>query len=462
MDNKYVIILAAGKGTRMKSSLYKVLHEVSGKAMVDHVLTEAEKINPDEIVTIVGYGAEDVKEKLGDRSKFALQAEQKGTGHAVMQAADILAGKPGTTLVVCGDTPLLTAETFEKLIASHHQNHAKATVLTATTPEPTGYGRIVRDDNGNVLKIVEQKDASPVEQAIQEINSGVYLFDNEALFSALKEITNDNFQGEYYLTDVLEILRRKGETVGAYITPDFDEIMGVNDRSALAEATKLMQKRINQRHLTNGVTLIDPATTYIDADVEIGNDTIIEGGVVIKGQTKIGSNDYITSGSRIVDSVVGDNITITSSTLEEAEMKDGSNIGPNSHLRPKAVIGEGGHIGNFVEVKNATIGKNSKVGHLSYVGDATVGDDVNVGCGVVFVNYDGVQKFHSNIGNQVFIGSNSNIVAPVDVASNSFIAAGSTITKDIPTHAMGIARARQENKLDFWDRLPLSDDEAWN
>lgn len=462
MKNSYVIILAAGKGTRMKSKLYKVLHEVSGKSMVDHVISQAEQIHPDKIVTIVGHGAEAVKEKLAGRSEFALQAEQKGTGHAVMQASDLLENLDGTTLVVSGDTPLLTAATFEKLIAAHNESGAQVTVLSAAAPDPFGYGRIVRDEDQNVLKIVEQKDASPVEQTITEINSGVYVFDNKALFNALKQTNNDNAQGEYYLTDALEIIRRNGGKVKAYEIDDFDEIMGVNDRVALAEANKLMQRRINHQLLLDGVTLIDPDTTYVDADVKIGSDTILEGGVVIKGNSQIGEDCYITNGSRIIDSKIENNVTVTSSTIEESTMEKGSNIGPNSHLRPQSQIGRGVHIGNFVEVKKAEIGENSKVGHLTYVGDATIGSDVNVGCGVVFVNYDGVQKFHSTVGNKVFIGSNSNIVNPVNLADNSFVAAGSTITKDVPTHAMGIARARQENKLDFWDRLPLSKDKNWN
>lgn len=462
MSNKFVIVLAAGKGTRMKSKLYKVLHEVSGKSMVDHVVSQAEKINPDKIVTIVGHGAESVEKKLANRSEFALQEEQKGTGHAVMQAADLLANLDGTTLVVSGDTPMLTAQTFDNLIAAHNQSGTQVTVLSATAPNPFGYGRIVRDSDGNVLKIVEQKDATPAEQKIDEINSGVYVFENKALFDALKNTNNDNAQGEYYLTDALEIIRNNGGKVGAYKIDDFDEIMGVNDRVALAEANKKMRERINHQLLVDGVTLLDPATTYIDSDVKIGSDTIIEGGVVIKGNTTIGSECFITNGSRIINSQIGDHVTITSSTIEDSVMERDSDIGPNSHLRPQSKIGVGAHIGNFVEVKKAEIGENTKVGHLTYVGDATIGKDVNVGCGVVFVNYDGVHKFHSTVGDKVFIGSNSNIVNPVNLADNSFVAAGSTITKDVPRHAMGIARARQENKLDFWDRLPLSKDKNWN
>ena len=387
---KYVVVLAAGKGTRMKSKLYKVLHQVCGKAMVEHVVDAARAVKPSKIVTIVGHGAEDVEKVLAGKSEFAMQEEQLGTGHAVMQAEGQLAALEGATLVVTGDTPLFTSETFEKLFAYHEEEGNAATVLTAEAPNPFGYGRIIRDDQGNVLRIVEQKDGKPEELKVKEINTGVFCFDNQDLWAALKQVGNDNSQGEYYLTDVLEILRKAGKKVGAYKMPDFSESLGVNDRIALAEATRIMQRRINEGHMRDGVTFIDPATAYIDADVEIGNDTVIEGGVTIKGHTVIGSDCLITSGSRIVDSQIGNGVTVTSSTIEESIMEDNTDIGPNSHLRPKALIKRGAHLGNFVEVKKAEIGENTKVGHLTYVGDATLGKDINVGCGVIFSNFDGV------------------------------------------------------------------------
>lgn len=461
-ESKFTIILAAGKGTRMKSKLYKVLHKVCGKSMVDHVLTQVEQIHPDDIVTVVGHGAEAVEAELGGRSKFVVQEEQLGTGHAVLQAEPMLGDKDGMTLIVNGDTPLLTAATFEKLFAYHRDKGATATILTASAPDPTGYGRIVRGDIGTVQKIVEQKDTTPEEAKIHEINTGVYCFDNKALFSALHEVKNDNAQGEYYLTDVIEILKSRGNVIAAYKMADFDESQGVNDRIALAAATKVMRKRINEAHMRDGVTIIDPENTYIDVGVTIGSDTIIEPGVHLQGNTVIGADCTIGSNTIITDSTIQDNVQTLSSTIESSIMRTGSNIGPNSHLRPKSDIGEGVHIGNFCEIKNATLGKNTKVGHLSYVGDATLGADINVGCGVVFVNYDGVKKWHTNVGDKAFIGSNSNIVAPVDVAAHSFIAAGSTITKDVPFHAMAIARERQTNKDDYWDRLPLSDSKDWN
>ncbi|MBI1713742.1 bifunctional N-acetylglucosamine-1-phosphate uridyltransferase/glucosamine-1-phosphate acetyltransferase [Lactobacillus crispatus] len=459
---KYVVVLAAGKGTRMKSKLYKVLHKVCGKTMVEHVVDAAQGVNPAEIVTIVGTGAGDVEKVLADKSKFAFQEKQLGTGDAVMTAREELGDKDGATLVVTGDTPLFTTDTFNELFKYHAEKGNAATVLTAEAPNPFGYGRIIRDDQGNVLRIVEQKDGKLEELKVKEINTGVFCFDNKKLFEALKHVNNDNAQGEYYLTDVLEILRNSGERVGAYKMPDFSESLGVNDRIALAQATKTMQRRINEQHMRDGVSFIDPDTAYIDADVKIGNDTVIEGNVVIKGNTEIGSDCYITSGSRIVDSKIGNNVTVTSSTVEEAEMDDNTDIGPNSHLRPKAIIRKGAHIGNFVEIKKAEIGENTKVGHLTYVGDATLGKDINIGCGTIFSNYDGVKKFHTNVGDHAFIGAGSTLIAPINVADHAFIAADTTVTKDVNKYDMAIGRGRQVNKPDYWHKLPLSQDKEWD
>ncbi|UDM31938.1 bifunctional UDP-N-acetylglucosamine diphosphorylase/glucosamine-1-phosphate N-acetyltransferase GlmU [Lentilactobacillus laojiaonis] len=453
MPTRNTIILAAGKGTRMKSKVYKVLHRICGKTMVDHVLTQVEKTNMDNIVTVVGYGAEAVEENIGDRAKFVVQKEQLGTGHAVMQAEDLLGNLDGTTMIVSGDTPLFTAETFEKLFEYHENEKAAVTILTSKAPDPTGYGRIVRNDLGIVEKIVEQKDANEIEQAIDEINTGVYVFDNKSLFSALHKTNNDNAQGEYYLTDVIEILKSEDKIVAAYEMDDFDESMGVNDRVALSKATKIMQKRINEMHMRNGISMVNPEDTYIDVDVKIGSDTIIEAGVSIKGKTTIGEDCFIGSNSEIRDSVIKNNVTVTSSMIEESEMGDGSNIGPDSHLRPQSKIGKNVHIGNFCEVKKAEIGEGTKVGHLTYVGDATLGKNINVGCGVVFVNYDGANKFHTNVGDDTFIGSNSNLVAPLEIADHSFIAAGSTITKDVEQFDMAIARERQTNKPGYFKKL---------
>ncbi|MDR0921025.1 MAG: bifunctional UDP-N-acetylglucosamine diphosphorylase/glucosamine-1-phosphate N-acetyltransferase GlmU [Lactobacillales bacterium] len=446
MENRYAIILAAGKGTRMKSKLYKVLHEVAGKPMVEHVLTQVEKTHPDEIVTIVGHGAEAVEAQLGDRSKYALQAEQLGTGHAVLQAKDFLAGKSGTTLVISGDTPLLTWETLQNLFEYHASRHSSATVLTAEAPDPTGYGRIIRDHLGIVEKIVEQKDATAEEARITEINTGTYAFDNKLLFESLEKIDTNNAQGEYYLTDIIEILKNDDKTVGAFRMDSFDESLGVNDRKALAEANRIMRERINNYHMSQGVTMIDPASTYIEVGVEIGNDTIIEADVRLKGKTVIGSDVFIGSNSEIVDSTIEDKVKIYQSVIEESVVRTGADVGPFAHLRPKADIGENVHIGNFVEVKQASLGKGSKAGHLSYVGNTTIGKEVNIGAGVIFVNYDGKNKFDSQIDDHAFIGSNANIINPVHVGKNGLVTAGSTITEDVPEDALSFGRARQVNK----------------
>jgi len=454
MSTRNTIILAAGKGTRMKSKLYKVLHKVCGRSMVDHVLTQVEKTHMDQIVTVVGYGAEQVEETLGDRTKYVLQKQQLGTGHAVLQTEPLLKDQEGTTLVVSGDTPLFKAETFEKLFKYHEAKKAVATILTSKAPDPTGYGRIVRNDIGIVEKIVEQKDATKQEQEIDEINTGVYVFDNKALFAALHKISNHNAQGEYYLTDVIEILKAQGDIVAAYRMPSFEESMGVNDRVALSKATKVMQRRINEYHMNNGVTLINPEDTYIDVNIKIGSDTIIEPGVLLKGKTVIGDNCYIGAHSELHDTVLHDNVTVTSSYLEDSEMEDGSNIGPMSHLRPESHIGKNVHLGNFVEVKKATIDEGTKVGHLTYVGNAHLGKRINVCCGVIFVIYDGAHKHETTVGDDAFIGSNSNLIAPLTVADHAFIAAGSTITDEVKQYDMAIARSRQTNKPGYFKKLP--------
>lgn len=454
MGNRYAIILAAGQGSRMKSKKYKVLHELAGKSMVDHVLTQVETLAPTQVVTIVGYGAESVKEALGDRTAYALQAEQLGTGHAVLQADALLADKEGTTLVICGDTPLLQAPTLAALFETHESTGAKATVLTAEAPNPFSYGRIIRDEAGNVKKIVEERDATDEERQVTEINTGTFCFDNQALFDTLKKVGNDNDQGEYYLPDVIGLLQQQGEKVAAYQMADFEESIGVNDRVALAKATETMRQRINHQHMVNGVTFVNPAATYIDAEVEIGNDTLIEAGVTLRGRTKIGSNCVIGANSEIVESVIADNVVVTSSMIEHATIATGVDVGPYAHIRPNSDLKENVHIGNFVEIKNTTIGANTKVGHLTYVGDADLGEHINVGCGTVFVNYDGKNKHRATVGDHVFIGCNANLVAPVTIGDRAFIAAGSTITKDIPNDALGIARSRQENKDGYAKKLP--------
>ena len=457
MNNRYAIILAAGKGTRMKSSLYKVLHPVAGKPMVEHVIEQIEAINVDDIVTIVGFGAEMVKEQLGDRSKYALQTEQLGTGHAVLATSDLLKDKKGTTLVICGDTPLLTADTLANLMSHHEESGAKATILSAIAHDASGYGRIVRNEAGLVEKIVEHKDASEEELTIKEFNTGTYCFDNQFLFESLTKVGNDNAQGEYYLPDVISILKKQGEIVTAYVMDSEEESMGINDRVALAKASQLMTSRINEEHMRNGVTFVDPNTTYIESDVIIGQDTTIEPGVVLRGKTIIGDNCFISANSDIRNSQIGNNVIIKSSTLNQAIVRDGADVGPYAHLRPNAEIQEKAHIGNFVEIKKATIGEGSKVGHLTYVGDATLGKDINIGCGTVFVNYDGKNKFHTIIEDHAFIGSGTNLIGPVTIGQNAAVAAGSTITKDVPEDALGIARARQSNLEGYAKKMPYNE-----
>lgn len=450
--NRFAIILAAGQGTRMKSKLYKVLHPVCGKPMVEHVIDHVSKLNMKTIVTIIGHGAEKVKQYLGGKCEYALQEEQLGTAHAVRQAEALLGNEEGTTLVICGDTPLITPETMKALMEHHTNTNAKATILTAYSEDPTGYGRIIRNDNGFVEKIVEHKDANENELKVKEINTGTYCFDNQSLFQALKEVKNDNVQGEYYLPDVIEILKNKGEKISAYQTANMDETLGVNDRIALSQAENIMKNRINQFHMKNGVTIIDPANTYISVDAVIGSDTIIYPGSIIKGKTVVGSDCIIGPNSEIDNCKVGEGTVIRHSAAFDSEIGNDVNIGPFAHIRPQSTLHDEVKIGNFVEVKKSTVGTGSKVSHLSYIGDAEVGKDVNIGCGSITVNYDGEKKHVTKIEDGVFVGCNSNLVAPVTIGKESFIAAGSTITEDVPESSLSIARARQTNKIGYIEK----------
>lgn len=453
MTNIYAVILAAGKGTRMKSKLYKVLHPVCGKPMVEHVIDQISDLHTHKIVTIVGHGAEKVKGYLGEKSEFALQEEQLGTAHAVMQAEAILGEEDGCTLVVCGDTPLIKSSTMEKLVNYHQEQQAKATILTAYTETPDGYGRIIRNEQGMVEKIVEHKDATAEERQVKEINTGTYCFDNRYLFDTLKKVSNDNVQGEYYLPDVIEILKKAGEKVAAYQTEDFNETLGVNDRVALSQAEKIMRDRMNEQHMRNGVTLISPENTFIGPDVVIGSDTVIHPGTVLSGNTTIGAGCEIGPNSEINNCQVGDETVIRHSVAADSEIGARVAIGPFAHIRPASEIGDEAKIGNFVEIKKTVFGKGSKASHLSYIGDAEVGSGVNLGCGSITVNYDGKNKFLTKIEDDVFIGCNSNLVAPVTVGKGAYVAAGSTITDDVPGEALSIARARQVNKENYVEKL---------
>ncbi|WP_057915372.1 bifunctional UDP-N-acetylglucosamine diphosphorylase/glucosamine-1-phosphate N-acetyltransferase GlmU [Peribacillus muralis] len=456
MSNRYAIILAAGQGTRMKSKLYKVLHPVCGKPMVQHVINHVNQLQIEDIVTVIGHGAEKVQEQLGDSCKYALQDQQLGTAHAVMQAESVLSGKSGTTLVICGDTPLIKAETMEELIALHERSQAKATILTANADNPTGYGRVIRSEGGLVEKIVEHKDASDEERYVKEINTGTYCFDNQALFSALKKVSNDNVQGEFYLPDVIEILKQEGETVTAFQCSDFEETLGVNDRVALSQAEQILRKRINESHMRNGVTIIDPLTTFIEADVQIGQDTVINPGSSIKGNSVIGQDCMIGPNTEINNCEIGDGSEIFQSVVHESKIGSAVKIGPFAHVRPDSDIHDSVKIGNFVEIKKAVFGNGSKASHLSYIGDAEVGENVNIGCGSITVNYDGKNKHLTKIEDNVFIGCNSNLVAPVTIGEGAYVAAGSTITQDVPQEALSVARARQVNKEDYVKNLKFN------
>lgn len=449
MTTRYAVILAAGQGTRMKSKLYKVLHPVCGKPMVQHVVDQVEKLQVDSIVTVIGHGSEKVKAQLGNSVKYVNQKEQLGTAHAVIQAKDLLVDKEGVTLVICGDTPLMTSETIEALFLHHEKVGAKATILTAKASKPDGYGRIIRNSMGVVEKIVEHKDATDEERKITEINTGTYVFDNALLFQALANVSNENVQGEYYLPDVIEILKKQGETVSAFQTTDFNETIGVNDRIALSEAESIMRKRINEQHMRNGVTIIDPSNTYIEADVAIKEDTVIYPGSMIKGNTVIGADCIIGPNTEINNCTVGNNTAIKQSVAHDSSIGSDVNIGPFAHIRPASMIDDEVKIGNFVEIKKAIFGKGSKASHLSYIGDANVGSDVNIGCGTITVNYDGKNKFMTTIEDGAFIGCNSNLIAPVTVGKGAYVAAGSTITDNVPSEALSIARARQVNKENY-------------
>lgn len=449
MSNRYAVILAAGQGTRMKSQLYKVLHQVCGKPMVKHVIDHVLTVGVEKTVVVVGHGAELVKNTVGSDVEFVLQEEQLGTGHAVMQAEEVLKDNTGTTIVLCGDTPLITEQTIEQLISFHEEQQAKVTVLTAIADDPTGYGRIVRNLNGNLERIVEHKDASEHERSIKEINTGTYCFDNAALFAALKQVRNDNSQGEYYLPDVIEILQNENKVIKAYQTKNFEETIGVNDRIALANAQKILQRRINEKHMSNGVTLVDPANTYIDVDVVIGKDTVVYPGTMINGRSFIGESCIVGPNSEINNSIVGNSTTIKQSCVSDSEIGDEVMIGPFAHIRPLSKIDNQARVGNFVEIKKTTFGKGSKASHLSYIGDAEVGEGVNLGCGSITVNYDGRNKFLTKIEDGAFIGCNSNLIAPVTVGQGAYIAAGSTITEDVPGNTLAIARQRQTNKINY-------------
>jgi bifunctional UDP-N-acetylglucosamine pyrophosphorylase/glucosamine-1-phosphate N-acetyltransferase len=444
----HVVILAAGKGTRMRSELPKVLHAIAGRSLVERVLDTAEQLRPTSTTLVVGHAAEKVEAHLTSRPAlaFARQEPQLGTGHALLQTEPILRGKTGTLVLLSGDVPLLTSETLRGLIETHEGAKAAATVLTAEVERPYGYGRIVRN-NGRITRIVEERDATPAQREIREINSGIYAFDLEPLFDALGVINSENAQGEYYLPDLISIYRKRKRPVTTFTIPHAIEIRGINSRTELAEVSTMVRQQKNEELMAAGVTLIDPATTYIDSDVEVGADTVIHPCVFLERGTKIGVACEIHAGSRIVNSTIGDRTLIRNhSVITDATVAAGAAVGPFAHLRPGADVGENAHVGNFVELKQTTLGPGSKANHLAYLGDTTIGAGVNVGAGTNTCNYDGAAKHRTTIEDGAFVGSNSTLVAPVTIGRGAYIAAGSAVTDDVPAGALGIGRGRQENK----------------
>lgn len=447
-----LMIMAAGLGTRMKSKRAKVLHELAGRPLIAHVVRAAFGITPDALITIVGYQAEDVQKAVRDEVArmverglhapelhFALQSEQRGTGHAVMSARNFLHGREGSLIILAGDGPLLKSETLMRLAESHSADKNDATVLTVVMDDPTGYGRVIRDDKGGLAQIVEQKDASPQERAVREVSVSIYCFEIPALLDALDHLTTDNAQGEYYLTDVPKVLMMRGRRVGLMLHDDVEEVPGINTRIELAEIEHKLRERKVRELMLAGVTMIDPSTVYVHQDVEIGPDTVIHPQVIIEGASRIGSNCVIQSWTRLKNVQAGDDVTIRNScVIEDSIIHHKASVGPFSRMRMNAEIGEEAGIGNFVEVKKSKIGKKTKASHLSYLGDATLGDRVNIGAGTITCNYDGVRKHETVIEDDVKIGSDTMLIAPVRVGRGSKTGAGSVVTKNIPEDSLAV------------------------
>ncbi len=449
MESLASLLLAAGKGTRMKSALIKVLHPIAGMPMITWPVAAARTAGSTTNVLVVGHQATAVQSVFRGAAdiRCAMQEEQLGTGHAVACGLEALEGFHGTVLILCGDTPLLRSETLQAMLSFHRENRAAITVLTALRDNPFGYGRVIRDQTGGVARIVEQKDATPDEQAVREVNSGIYCMESDFLRAGIRNLGNDNAQGEYYLTDLVGIAVRQGLTCLALPTDDAEEIMGVNDRAQLAEAARILRRRINHAHMVAGVTLIDPETTYIDEGVTIGADSVIHPGCQIGGGSIIGSGCEIEQNVTITGCRIGDDCHIkAASVLESSELADDVAVGPMAHLRPGTQLAAHVKIGNFVETKKITMGAGSKASHLTYLGDAEIGSNVNIGCGTITCNYDGVNKHRTLIGDDVFIGSDVQLVAPVSVGRNSLVAAGTTVTTDVPPDSLALSRVPQVNK----------------
>jgi len=446
-DTLEVIILAAGLGTRMKSRTIKILHRAAGRPIVDYVLDLAAHISPRPPVMVIGHQREAVQQSIGNRARYAVQEEQLGTGHAVMQAAQVLEAegvRSGNVLILSGDVPLTRPETLDRLVEEHRRSGNALTLLTMNLEDPGLYGRIVRDDSGSVSRIVEAKDADDHIKRIREVNAGIYLFSLDSLLDNLRKLSNANAQGEYYLTDLLGTLRGAGQRVGALLVPDPDEALGVNSRAELATVESVIQRRVIERLMSEGVTFRNPATVVIDSTVAIGNDTVVYPYVTLEGRTKIGSGCVIEPGVHLRDVAVGDEVHLKTGTVaEESEIGNGAAVGPYAHLRPGTKLGPSVKVGNFVETKKAVFGKGAKASHLSYIGDAEVGADANIGAGTITCNYDGVRKNKTIIEEGAFIGSDTQLVAPVRVGKGAYVGAGSTITKDVPADSLALSRTPQ-------------------
>jgi len=437
------VVLAAGEGKRMKSRVSKILHNLCGRPIIEWVCRAVNEAGISKTVVVTGSNSQQVKNYFGSKVEYALQEKQLGTGHALMAAAKYFSNMDGSVIVLCGDAPLITAASLKRALKSHNEEGNAVTVVTAIVDNPEGYGRIVRDSAGRIERIVEDRDADEKERKIKEVNSGIYVFDAAILASVLPGLDNCNSQGEYYLTDAVEAVIAKGKQAGAVILDDPTEILGVNDRVQLADAAAILRNRILKNIMLSGVTVIDPASTYIDADVSIGMDSVIYPGTILEGNVEIGECCTIGPNTRIANTKIGNNVEILNSVVLDSSVGEGTHIGPFAYIRPNTRIGQGVRIGDFVELKNSVIGDRTKISHMSYVGDADVGNNVNVGCGVVFGNYNGKEKNKVIVKNNVFIGCNVNLIAPVTVEDGAYIAAGSTITDNVPESSLAIARERQ-------------------
>ena len=450
----HVIILAAGRGTRMRSARPKVLHPLAGLPLIEHVVRAADSLRPARIGVVVGHRAERVEAVLAHRPAlaFARQDEQRGTGHALMQAEPLFAGQGGTLVVLSGDVPLIRPGTLDRLVRTHEEADAAITVLTAAVPRPYGYGRIVRA-GGRLARIVEEHDASASQRQLKEINSGIYALDLPPLFDAVREIPPAGASSEIHLPDLVRIYRGRGQPVET-VEADPDEVRGINSQTELAEVKRTVRQTRNEELMAAGVTIEDPATTYVDMDVTVGPDTVIHPGVFLQGRTSVGARCELHAGARIVDSTIGDGVTVRNHcVIQGAALADGAQVGPFAHLRPGTAIGEAAKVGNFVEMKKSSLGRESKANHLSYLGDAAIGDGVNVGAGTITCNYDGKRKHATTVGDRVFIGSGTQLVAPVSLGDDAYVGAGSCVTDDVPAGALAVARSRQVVK-DGWNGRP--------